>query len=315
VLPEPIEAAPEGLDETGFRTGSIAIVGRPNVGKSTLLNRLVGQKVSITSSKAQTTRHRITGILTRADAQFIFVDTPGFQTEHKTALNRTMNRAVRVALADVDVVVFVVEAGHYGRADAQVAELLPRDRPVILAINKSELLKDRNELLPFLATRSAEHPYAGLVPLSARTGLQTDVLLDEIARHLPRQAAIFGPDDYTDRNERFLVAELIREKVFRLVGDELPYGSTVTIEKFEEEPALADPGGRFCRIYATILVDRPNHKAMIIGAGGAKLKQIGSDARADIERLLGAKAHLELWIKVRSGWADDQARLKSYGYE
>ncbi len=302
-------------DETAFRTGSIAIVGRPNVGKSTLLNQLVGQKVSITSRKAQTTRHRITGIVTRSNAQFIFVDTPGFQNAHQNALNKTMNRAVRVALADVDAVVFVVEAGRYGSADTLVAKLLPEDRPVILAVNKSDLVKNKSELLPYLAARSSEHAYAAMVPLSAKSGLQTDVLLDELARHLPIQPPMFGPDDYTDRNERFLVSEIIREKVFRLVGDELPYGATVTIEKFEEEPRTSDPSGRFCRIYATILVDRPNHKSMIIGSAGAKLKQIGRDARLDIERLLGAKVHLELWIKVKSGWSDDQAHLKSYGYD
>jgi len=315
VLPESSPALQRLADETQFRTGSIAIVGRPNVGKSTLLNHLVGQKVSITSRKAQTTRHRITGILTRGAVQFIFVDTPGFQTKHQSALNRTMNRAVRVALADVDVVVLVLEAGHFGRGDAQVIELLPVDRPVILAVNKADLVKMKSELLPYLAARSAEHDYAAIVPLSAKTGLQTDSLLDEIAKHLPTAPPIFGSDDYTDRNERFLVAELIREKVFRLVGDELPYGCTVTIEKFEEEPATAPAGGRFCRIYATVLVDRPNHKAMIIGQGGAKLKQIGTDARHDVERLLDAKVHLELWVKVKSGWSDDQSHLKSYGYD
>lgn len=308
----PVTAPPE---QTEFRTGSVAIVGRPNVGKSTLLNHLIGQKLSITSRKSQTTRHRITGILTRQDAQYIFVDTPGFQTEHTNALNRTMNRAVRVALADVDVVVFVVEAARFARGDALVLAMLPKDRPVILAVNKADLLKDKSALLPFIESRRGEFPYAAIVPCSAKLGLQTDALLGEIRQLLPLGPAIYGADDVTDRDERFLVAELIREKVFRQVGDELPYGSTVTIEKFEEEPATGPRPGRFCRIYATILVERATHKAMIIGHAGAKLKQIGTDARVDIERLLDCKVHLELWVKVKSGWSDDEARLKSYGYD
>jgi GTP-binding protein Era len=279
------------------------------------LNRLIGQKVSITSRKAQTTRHRITGVLTRSDAQFIFVDTPGFQTRHRTALNRNMNRAVRVALADVDVAVMVVEAGRYDREDAEVVHLLPLETPVILAINKADRLKEKSELLPYLAARGAQERFAQMIPVSAKTGLQVEALLDAIALYLPVQPALFSADDYTDRSERFLVAELIREKIFRLVGDELPYGATVTIELFEEEPAQSGATDRFCRIAATVLVDRPNHKAMLIGTGGAKLKQIGTEARADIERLLAAKVHLELWVKVKSGWSDDEARLKSYGYD
>ncbi len=301
------------LAETSFRCGTIAIVGRPNVGKSTLLNRLVGQKISITSRKPQTTRHRITGILTDEQSQFIFVDTPGYQTRHGSALNRTMNKSVRAALADVDVVLVVVEASRYGAEDQRVVELLPSGQTVILAVNKAELLSQKAALLPFLAERSKEYSYAALVPISAKTGLGSEALLDALRQQLPLQPAIFGADELTDRSERFLVAELIREKVFRLVGDELPYGSTVMIDQYLEEPSAE--GGRFCRIAATILVDRAGHKSMVIGRGGEKLKQIGTDARVDIERLLGAKVHLELWVKVKSGWADDQASLKSYGYE
>jgi GTP-binding protein Era len=312
VLPDQEAAQQPGLT-TPFRCGTVAIVGRPNVGKSTLLNRLVGQKLSITSRKPQTTRHRITGILTDPVSQFVFVDTPGYQTRHGSALNRNMNKSVRVALADVDVVLLVVEANRYSAEDQRVVDLLPRDSAVVLSINKTELLDQRAALLPFIAARASEFQYAALVPVSAKTGLGADQLLEALRLHLPEQPAIFGADELTDRSERFLVAELIREKVFRLVGDELPYGSTVMIDQYLEEPSAS--GGRFVRIAATILVDRAGHKSMVIGRGGEKLKQIGTDARVDIERLLDAKTHLELWVKVKSGWADDQASLKSYGYD
>lgn len=311
--PDVVASAPTG-DAPGPRhAGTVALVGRPNVGKSTLLNRLVGQKVSITSPKAQTTRHRITGILTTDAAQFVFVDTPGFQTRHKSALNRVMNRAVRTTLADVDVVVFVIEALAWTAADRAVLDLLPRNIPVVLAINKVDGIKDKAALLPFLQSRAAEHEYAAVVPLAARTGHNLEPLLAEIAQRLPEQPLLFDADALTDRSERFLVAELIREKVFRLVGAELPYGSTVTIEKFEEAPSAS--GGRFCHIYATILIERAAHKTIVIGAGGSKLKAIGSQARADIERLLDARVHLELWVKVKAGWNDDESALHSYGYD
>jgi len=307
------DAADAAAKTSAFRCGTVAIVGRPNVGKSTLLNRLVGQKLSITSRKPQTTRHRIVGILTNETTQYIFVDTPGFQTRHHGALNKTMNRVVRTALADVDVVLLVVEAGRFGAEDRQVLDLIPANQCVLLVANKTETLGHRDELLPYLAARGGEFDYAALVPVSAKTGLGCDLLLAAIRGHLPEQEAIFPGDEFTDRNERFLVAELIREKVFRLVGDELPYGSTVMIDQFIEEPSPR--GGRFCRIAATILVERAGHKAMVIGQGGEKLKHIGSDARGDIEKLLDAKVHLELWVKVKSGWSDDQASLKSYGYD
>ena len=303
--------APDGASAappSGFRTGTIAIVGRPNVGKSTLLNRLIGQKISITSRKAQTTRHRIHGICTTATAQFVFVDTPGFQLRHTNALNRSMNRAVTSALAGVNAVLFVVEAGRFGDADRAVLRLLPTDLPVLLVVNKSDQLKDKAELLPYLSARAGERSYQAIVPVSARTGVQTDVLLTEIEKLLPAAPPMFGADELTDRNERFLATEIVREKVFRLMGDEVPYGSTVIIDKFEEE-------GRLRRIFATILVTRDSHKAMIIGAGGAKLKQIGADARIDMEKLFDAPVYLELWVKVKSGWADNEAQLKSCGYE
>lgn len=291
-----------------FRTGTIAICGRPNVGKSTLLNRLIGAKLSITSRKAQTTRHRITGIITNETAQYVFVDTPGYQTRHRSALNRSMNRAVQAALADVDVVLFVVEAGRFGPEDAAVLKLLPDNRPVVLVVNKIDQLRNKTDLLPFLQQRGNERNYAAVVPVSAETGLQADLLLTEIARHLPEGPPMFDADEMTDRSERFLASEMVREKVFRLVGDELPYGTTVQIDKFEHE-------GEQRRIYATILVERDSHKAMLIGAGGEKLKRIGSEARQDMEKMFGGRIYLELWVKVKAGWADDEAALKSHGYE
>ncbi|MGB4911327.1 MAG: GTPase Era [Candidatus Dechloromonas phosphoritropha] len=291
-----------------IRSGYIAIVGRPNVGKSTLLNHLVGEKISIVSRKAQTTRHRITGIVTNDDAQYVFVDTPGFQTRFANALNRTMNRGVTQTLSDVDLVLFVIEAGRYDAKDQAVVRLLPNDRPVILVINKTDQLKDRTALLPFIAQVSAEHDYAAVVPISATRGRQTAELLAEARKHLPNEGLMFPEDDLTDKSERFLAAEYVREKVFRLVGDELPYATTVEIEKFEIE-------GNLRRIFAAIVVDRDSHKAIIIGKGGESLKRIASEARKDMERLFGGKVYLEVWVKVKSGWNDDERLLKSLGYE
>ncbi len=291
-----------------IRSGYIAIVGRPNVGKSTLLNRLVGEKISIVSRKAQTTRHRITGILTKDDAQFIFVDTPGFQTKFSNALNRSMNRGVTQTLSDVDVVLFVVEAGRYDIKDKAVVRLLPKDRPVILVVNKTDQLKDRAALLPFLSEVSADHDYAAIVPVSAAKGRQTEDLLSEAKKHLPNDGLMFPEDDLTDKSERFLASEYIREKVFRLLGDELPYATAVEIEKFEVE-------GDLRRIFAAIVVDRDGHKAIVIGKGGDQLKRIATEARHDMERLFGGKVYLEVWVKVKSGWNDDERLLKSLGYE
>lgn len=291
-----------------FKSGYVAIVGRPNVGKSTLLNRIVGEKISIVSRKAQTTRHRISGILTLPDAQFVFVDTPGFQTRHANALNRAMNRGVTQALADVDVVVFVVEAGRFDTQDKAVLRLLPRERPVILAVNKIDQLKDKATLLPMLASLSSEFPFTAIVPVSAAKGSQVADLLSEVRKTLPHNEALFGEDEITDRSERFLAAEYIREKLFRLTGDELPYASTVEIEKFEIDGTLR-------RISATIVVDRPAHKGIVIGKGGETLKRIATEARQDMERLFDGKVFLEIFVKVKSGWSDDERLLKSLGYE
>lgn len=296
-------------DETSgtFRCGTVAIVGRPNVGKSTLLNRMVGMKVSITSRKPQTTRHRIHGILTRPGAQLVFVDTPGYQTRHGGSLNRTLNRTVTQAVSDVDVLLFVVEAGKFSAGDRVVADLLPDTLPRVLVVNKSDLVP-RDRLVPFVADLQAQYAFSAVVPVSARQGTQVETLLDVTAGMLPAGDAMFAEDEVTDRSERFLASELIREKVFRLLGDELPYESTVVIDKFEQE-------GRLRRIYATLLVERDSHKAIMIGEKGERLRMIGSAARVDMEKLFDGKVYLELWVKVKSGWADNEASLRAYGYE
>jgi GTP-binding protein Era len=307
------EALPSGPP----RCGQIAIVGRPNVGKSTLLNALVGQKVSITSRKAQTTRHRITGVRTAAANQYIFVDTPGFQTRHSNALNKNLNKAVTSALTDVDVVVLVVEAGNFTLGDAKVLALLPQDTPVLLLANKLDQIKHRADLMRWLKDMQTRFPFAEIVPLSAKKPADMQRLLGILAQYLPEQEWLYQDGQISDKSERFLVAEIVREKLFRLSGDELPYTSTVIVEQFEEEVLKTPQPGmdRFCKIAAAIIVERDSHKAMIIGEGGEKLKRIGSEARQDLERLLGAKVHLQLWVKVQSGWADNAAKLRAYGYE
>ena len=291
-----------------FRTGLVAIVGRPNVGKSTLLNALVGQKLSITADKPQTTRHRINGVLTTEQAQYIFVDTPGYQTRHKNALNRTLNRTVRGVLNDVNVVLLVIEPLRFGAEDQQVLELIPESVPLILVLNKLDTVKGRDKLLPFVAQLAQQRSFAAVVPVSASKGKHLQELLAEIKQHLPVAEPMFDPEDLTDRPVRFLAAELIREKVFRLVGDELPYTSTVIIDKFEEGETLQ-------RIFATVLVENDNQKAILIGAQGERMKRIASEARADLEKLLGSKVYLEVWVKVKSGWADTEASVRAYGYE
>ncbi|HYD97654.1 MAG TPA: GTPase Era [Noviherbaspirillum sp.] len=291
-----------------FRCGYIAIVGRPNVGKSTLMNALIGAKVSITSRKAQTTRHRITGIQTKENTQFVYVDTPGFQTRHSNALNRTLNRTVTNTLTAADVILFVIESGTFGPADKQVLELIPEKVPCILVLNKADRTKDKAVMMPFAQKVAAERDFAAIVPVSAKQRFQLDVLESEIRNFLPANPAMFDEDDITDRSERFLASEIVREKVFRFVGDELPYTSTVLIEKFELE-------GNLRRVFAAILVDRDSHKAMVIGQKGAKLKEISTQSRLDMEKLFGGPVYLEIWVKVKSGWADNEAGLRAYGYE
>jgi GTP-binding protein Era len=295
-------------ESTLYRCGFVAIVGRPNVGKSTLLNHLVGQKVSITSRKAQTTRHRILGIVTDEHSQFVFVDTPGFQTQFKNALNRGMNRTVSGVLRDVSVVLLVIEARHFDERDRQVLKLLPDNVPVIAVVNKADYITDKKELLPFIEKLSKEREFAAIVPVSAKFDKQLDTLLDAIRSHLPEGTAIYGEDEITDRSERFLAAELLREKVFRFTGEELPYSASVVIEQFKQE-------GNLRRIHAAILVDKEAHKAMLIGKEGAKLKEIATQARLDMEKMFDGKVFLEVFVKVKSGWADDERVLKSLGYE
>ena len=289
------------------RCGFVAIVGRPSVGKSTLLNTLVGARISITSRKPQTTRHRIAGILTQAGVQYVFVDTPGFQTRHQGKLNERLNRTVRESLADVDVVVWVLDAARITPEDEAVGALIPASMPVVIAVNKVDALKDKRALLPRLATLGALREGAAIVPVSAEKGTQLDELKAEIARHLPQAAPLYPVDDLTDRDERFLAAERVREKIFRLLGDEVPYATTVTIDRFEQE-------GRLRRIHATILVDRASQRAILIGEGGAQMKAIATDARKDLERLFDGPVFLEVWVRVKRGWADDAASLARLGY-
>ncbi|WP_027014712.1 GTPase Era [Comamonas composti] len=307
-------ASDKALPVTGpQRCGLIAIVGKPNVGKSTLMNALVGQKISITSRKAQTTRHRITGIRTRAATQFVFVDTPGFQTKHSTALNKSLNKTVMGAIGDVDLILFVVEAGQFTLADAKVLSLFKPGIPTLLIANKLDQVGRRAEIAPWLKSMQERHPFAEFVPMSAKSKSDIERLFGICEKYLPEQPWFYGEDELTDRSEKFLASETVREKLFRFTGDELPYTSTVVIDKFEEEPSKQYK--RFMRVAATIVVERDGHKAMVIGEKGERLKRISTEARQELEKLLDAKVFLEVWVKVRSGWADDEARVKSFGYE
>jgi GTP-binding protein Era len=300
-------------DAAGQRCGLIAIVGKPNVGKSTLMNALVGQKISITSRKAQTTRHRITGIRTRGATQFVFVDTPGFQTRHSTALNKSLNKTVMGAIGDVDLILFVVEAGSFTLADAKVLSLFKPGIPTLLIANKLDTVHRRADIAPWLKSMQERHPFAEFVPMSAKKRDDIERLYGICEKYLPEQAWWYAEDELTDRSEKFLASETVREKLFRFTGDELPYTSTVVIDKFDEEASKQHK--RFLRIAATIVVERDSHKAMIIGEKGERLKRISTEARQELEKLMDAKVFLEVWVKVRSGWADDEARVRSFGYE
>jgi len=290
-----------------FRAGYVALVGRPNVGKSTLLNRLIGQKLSITSRKPQTTRQRVTGILTLPNAQLLFVDTPGFQTRHDSALNRGMNRVVMQSLAQVDVVLFVIEALRFSAEDAAVMNVLPAQRPALLVINKIDKLVERRLLLPFIKQMAERHAFAEIVPVSATKGHSIAELARTISGYLPEQPAVYGADEITESSERFLAAELIREKLFRLLGDELPYVSAVLVDRFVMD-------GKLRRIQASIIVDKESQKGIVVGAKGGQLKAIATKARIDMEKLLGGKVHLEVWVKVKSGWTENQQLLQQLGY-
>ncbi|NOU40643.1 MAG: GTPase Era [Methylotenera sp.] len=290
-----------------FKCGTVAIVGRPNVGKSTLLNHILGMKLAITSRKAQTTRHRLLGIHTTNDTQFLFVDTPGFQQKHLNALNKGLNKTVTQVLTEVDVVLFVIEPMKLGDADRKVLALLSEKTPTILVVNKLDLMGDKGNVLPLIQDFDLEFPFSEIVPVSAKKSLNLDELLQTIRKYLPEQAAVYSEDELTDKNERFLAAELVREKIFRLLGDEIPYSVAVEIEKFEVE-------GKLRRIFCAIIVDKDSQKPIIIGKGGEKLKQISTEARHDMEKLFGGKVYLETWVKVKGGWADDARALKSLGY-
>jgi GTP-binding protein Era len=310
-----LRAAPAGgVPVPGQRCGLIAIVGKPNVGKSTLLNALVGQKISITSRKAQTTRHRITGMRTQGLTQFVFVDTPGFQTRHNNALNRSLNKTVLGAVGDVDLILFVVEAGQFNQADARVLGLLGKDIPTLLVANKFDQIHRRGDIAPWLQEMQQRHAFTEFVPMSAKNTRDIERLLILCERFLPEQPWWYAEDELTDRSEKFLASETVREKLFRLTGDELPYTSTVIIDKFGEEAGRGKQK-RLLRIAATIVVERDTHKAMVIGDKGERIKRIGTETRVELEKLLDAKVFIELWVKVRSGWADDEARVRSFGYE
>jgi len=294
-----MEAAP-------FRCGAIALIGRPNVGKSTLQNALLGQKISITSRKPQTTRRPLRGVLTTETAQFIFVDTPGFQTRHRGALHRAMNRSVRSVLDAVDVVALVVEAGRFGAEDRTVLKLAPAQGSLFLVVNKIDTLESAS-LPAYLQKAAGEAEFDEIVPVSARSRRGLAELLRTLERYLPEQPALHAADEITDRSERDLAAEFLREKLFRYLGEELPYGAHVEIEKFEEARGVR-------RIHAAIVVEKQGHKAIVIGTGGAKLKEIATAARLDMEKLFGGKVYLRAWVKVRGGWTEDEAVLRRMGY-
>ena len=289
--------------------GYIAIVGRPNVGKSTLLNHLIGQKLSITSRKPQTTRHTLLGIKTEGDTQYIYVDTPGLHSNQSRAINRYMNRVAVTALRDVDVVVFVIDRNVWTEADAEVAELLKStSATVIVAINKVDRLEDKAVLLPHLQWLSEQFGDAEIVPVSALDNSNLDALEESIRKHLPESVHFFSEDQITDRNERFLAAELVREKITRQLGEEVPYQVAVQIEEFKHERGVR-------HISALVLVERDGQKRILIGDKGSRLKSIGQQARLDMEELFGSKVMLNLWVKVRSGWSDDERALRSLGYD
>jgi GTP-binding protein Era len=292
---------------SAHRCGTIAIAGRPNTGKSSLLNRLVGEKLSIVSSKAQTTRHVVTGILTTDDCQYVFTDAPGFQRQHRNAMHHTLNRRAGEAARAADVTLFVVEAQRFGEEDRAALALVPREGKVVAVVNKIDRLKNAAQLLPFLERLAKERDFLAIVPVSARTAKNLAELLRVLRDALPEAPAIYPPDQLTDRDERFFAAELLREKLFTLLGEELPYRCEVVIERFKEE-------GRLRRIDATILVERDSHKGIVVGAGGERLKKIATAARKDMERLFGGKVFLGVWVKVRKGWTDDERVLRRLGY-
>ena len=295
------------MSGSAHRCGHVAIVGRPSVGKSTLVNALVGERISITSRKPQTTRHRIVGVLTEPGVQYVFVDTPGFQTRHASPLNARLNRAVREALADVDIVVWMVDAARLTDADRRVLALVPAERPVIAALNKVDIVADKRALLPRIAEIAELRDFAAIVPIAAERGTGLADLKAEIAKALPEGPPLYGEDELTDRDERFLAAEYVREQIFRRLGDEVPYATTVGIESFEHE-------GDARRIGVVVWVDKPGQRGILLGHGGETMKAIASEARRSMLKLFGGRVHLEVWVRVKKGWADDDATLARLGY-
>ncbi len=290
-----------------FRSGSVGLVGRPNTGKSSLLNRMLGQKLAIVSPRAQTTRHLLTGILNLPGGQIAFVDAPGFQTRHRSLLNRSLNRRAGEAVRDADVAAFVVEALQFGAEDRAALGRVPTGRPVIAVVNMIDKVKPAERLLPYLTRLSEAHEFAALVPVSAATGKNVPELLRVLVQQLPVGPPLYPADLLTDRDERFFAAELIREKIFRELGEELPYHCEVIVESFREE-------GRLRRIEATLWIERASHRPIVLGAGGARLKRISTAARKDMERMFGGKVFLRAWVKVKSRWSEDERLLRELGY-
>lgn len=296
-----------------FRCGTVALVGRPNTGKSSLLNRLLGQKVAIVSPKPQTTRHLVRGILTTPDCQVVFTDSPGYQTRHVNPLNRALNRRASEAAQDTDAVLFVVEATRYGGADQAVLARLPKNARIVAAVNKVDLVKGSGALLQLVSKLDQEKRFAAIVPVSAQTGKNIPELMRVLREMLPEQPAIYPPDQLTDQDERFFAAEILREKLFRLLGEELPYRCEVVIDSFREEgKGRRGPGLR--RIEASIWVERESQKPILVGKGGEKLKRISTAARLDMEKLFGGKVYLGTWVKVKDDWSGDARFLRQLGY-
>ena len=297
---------------SAHRCGTIGLAGRPNTGKSSLLNRVVGEKVSIVSAKAQTTRHLITGILTTPECQYVFVDAPGQQAQAGNTLNRRLNRRATEAARDADVALFVVEALRFGPDDQAVLDKIPPAQRIVAAVNKIDLVKHSAQLLPFLERLAKTREFAAIVPVSAKTGRNIPQLLKALREALPEAPAAYPPDQLTDRDERFFAAELLREKLFEQMGAELPYRCEVVIDSFKEEGTRH---GSLRRIEATILVERDSQKPIVLGAGGERLKRMATAARKDMEKLFGGKVYLGTWVKVRKAWTDDARILRQLGYE
>lgn len=292
---------------TAFRSGSVGLVGRPNTGKSSLLNRILGQKLAIVSPRAQTTRHLLTGILHLPEGQIVFVDAPGYQTRHRSLLNRSLNRRAGEAVRDADAAAFVVEALRFGAEDRAALGRVPPGRPVVAVVNKVDQVRPAERLLPFMARLAEVHPFAALVPVSATTGKNVPALLRVLIQQLPEGPPLYPADQLTDRGERFFAAELLREKIFRELGEELPYHCEVMIDSFKEE-------GRLRRIEATLWVERESHRPIVLGAGGERLKRISTMARRDMEQMFGGKVYLRAWVKVKARWSENERLLRELGY-